>query len=389
MVEEQALTHTQEVAEQGLQIEAITDLSGFNAIAEEWDGLVDRSGIERLFASHAWLLTWWEAFGGNQQLHVLVLRNAGQLVGAVPMMRSKERFYGLKVDSLQSIYNPHTPRVDFIIAPGWADKVYRSVWNYLRHRTECELIVFRQVPDGSQTIPSMEAMAHADGWLCGQWIAPPSPYIPLNCTHDELLKRLKGGYRYNLRKRYERLGKIGPIDVEVITGRERVREAMQDGLRIEAAAWKGDSGTAIASDPAVTDFYIRLAEKKADADQLRLTFLRVGGKRISFSYILCSDNKLYGVKIGYDPEFHTYSPGNMLLNLILQDACPKGLSEYDFLGVNDEWKMDWTDTTRGHRWLFLFRNAIRSRALHYLKFSLVPNVKPRLVRLCTSLRGRS
>src|SRR5215831_6624946 len=66
VVEEQVLTHTQEVAEEGLQIEAITDLSGFNTIAEEWDGLIDRSGIERLFVSHAWLRTWWEAFGGNQ-----------------------------------------------------------------------------------------------------------------------------------------------------------------------------------------------------------------------------------------------------------------------------------------------------------------------------------
>ena len=48
----------------------------------------------------------------------------------------------------------------------------------------------------------------------------------------------------------------------------------------------------------MTEFYIRLAERQADAKQLRLSFLRMGSKRISFSYILCSDNKLYGVKIG-------------------------------------------------------------------------------------------
>src|SRR5204863_8646487 len=179
------------------------------------------------------------------------------------------------------------------------------------------------------------------------------------------------------------------IDVEVITEEEHVREDMQDGLRIEAAAWKGERGTAIASDPAVTEFYIRLAERQADAKQLRLSFLRMGGKRISFSYILCSDNKLYGVKIGYDPEFHTYSPGNMLLNLILQDACANGLAEYDFLGVDDEWKMDWTDSTRGHRWLFLFRNNLSMRVLRYLKFTFMPKVKLQLVRLCTSLRRRS
>jgi CelD/BcsL family acetyltransferase involved in cellulose biosynthesis len=389
VVEEQVLTYTQEVAEENLQIEAVTDPSRFNAIADEWDQLADRSGVEGLFVSHAWFRSWWEAFAGNKQLHVLLLRKAGELVGAVPMMRSHERFYGVKVDSLQSIYNHHTPRFDFIIAPGWTESVYRTVWNYLCHRTDCEMIALKQIPDDSPTIPAIQGLAHADGWLSGQWIAPPSPYIPLNCTHDEFLQRLEGGYRYNLRKRYERLNKLGPIDVEVITERERVREAMQDGLRIEAAAWKGERGTAIVSDPAVTEFYIRLAERQADAGQLRLSFLRVCGKRISFSYILCSDRKLYAVKIGYDPKYHAYSPGNMLLNLTLQDACAKGLAAYDFLGVDDEWKMDWTDATRGHRWLFLFRNGIRPRILRYLKFTLMPQIKSQLVPLCTSLRGRS
>ena len=165
-------------------------------------------------------------------------------------------------------------------------------------------------------------------------------------------------------------------------------DATEDGLRIEAAAWKGRQGTAIISDPAATEFYTRLAEREAELGQLRLSFLRVGGKRISFSYILCSDRKLYGVKIGYDPEYHTYSPGNLLLNLILQDACAGRLREYDFLGVDDEWKLDWTKSARGYRWLFLFRNGLRPRFLHCLKFSVVPMIKSKLNGLCTSLRRR-
>jgi len=71
---------------------------------------------------------------------------------------------------------------------------------------------------------------------------------------------------------------------------------------------------------------------------LRLSFLRVAGKRIAFNYLLRSQNKLYGVKIGYDPQYHTYSPGNLLLDLILKDACAENIEEYDFLGVDDDWK---------------------------------------------------
>ena len=129
------------------------------------------------------------------------------------------------------------------------------------------------------------------------------------------------------------------------------------------------------SDPAVADFYIQLAKRESDLGQLRLTFLRVGGKRIAFNYILQNGEKLYAVKIGYDPEYHAYSPGNMLLNLILKDACQHGIEEYDLLGGDDDWKFEWTKEILAHRWLFLFRNRFRPRMLHRLKFGVLPRVK--------------
>ena len=151
------------------------------------------------------------------------------------------------------------------------------------------------------------------------------------------------------------------------------------------AAWNGARGTAILSDPVVATFYTRLATREAELGQLRLTFLRVAGKRIAFNYLLQNKGKLYAVKIGYDPEYHAYSPGNMLLNLILKDAC-RHIEEYDFLGGADEWKLDWTQEKREHRWLFLFRDRWRPRALYYLKFGVVPAVKrvlqEQIPRLC-------
>ena len=147
------------------------------------------------------------------------------------------------------------------------------------------------------------------------------------------------------------------------------------GRLLEAAAWKGENGTAMISDAAVTEFYTRLAKGEADLGQLRLNFLRVAGKRIAFSYVLQNRKRLCAVKIGYDPAYHGYSPGNMLLNLIVKDACARGIEEYDLLGGDDDWKFEWTKQKREHRWLFLFRNRLRPRILRYLKFGLAPAFK--------------
>jgi CelD/BcsL family acetyltransferase involved in cellulose biosynthesis len=392
LAQEQVLTQAQTLSRAGhtdLKVEIVRDLERFNALAPEWERLVNRWAADPLFLSHTWFQAWWDSFGAGRELHIVTLRSSGELVAAAPMMRTRAGLYGLKVDTLQGIYNPHTPRYDFIVGNNQEFRFYEAIWNELVRGRPSDMIMLPQIPDGSRTIRSMQTLAERAGWLSGQWVAPVSPFITLGCNYEAFFNTLKGGCRYNLRKRYERLNKLGPVDVEVITEHSAVREAMKDGLRIEAAAWKGREGTAILSDPAVVEFYIRLAERQAELGRLRLTFLRMGGKRISFNYVLHDRKKLYGVKIGYDPEYHTYSPGNMLLNLILQTACDEGIEEYDFLGVDDEWKFEWTKQSREHRWLFLFRNGLRPRLLHYLKFGLIPKVKPGLKSLCTYLPGRA
>jgi hypothetical protein len=287
------------------------------------------------------------------------------------------RFYGIPVEAITAIYNPHTPRFDFILAADAPREIlYKLIWSELSN-AGCDVVVLQQVPAESNTLMSIERFARHDEWAVGWWAARRSPFIRLACG-AEALDRSRN-HRY-LRKRYERLSRFGAVDVEVITDSPEIHDAMRDGLRIEAAAWKGDQGTAILSNPDVTAFYTRLAEREAEQGNLRLSFLRVGGKRISFGYILRGQYTLYGVKIGYDPEYHAYSPGHMHLNLILKEAFANGYKEYDFLGADDDWKFDWTKESRAHHWLFLFANRLPHRLLHLLKFGIFPKVKQCILR---------
>jgi len=375
VVEGQVLTHSRELRQGALSLEVIRDVDRFNAIGSDWDRLVAESGVDPLFLSHAWFRTWWESFGEGNELHVVTIWSGGRLVAAAPMMRSRTDIYGFKVRTLHAIYNPHTPRFDFIIGNNEDPRLYEAIWNELIAENGCEAIILAQIPEGSLTTAILEKLAKRNDWMTGQWKAPASPFIKLGCDYETFFNTLGSGCRFNLTKRYARLTKNGPVDVEVVTEARAVDDAMRDGLRIEAAAWKGEKGTAMLSDPAVAEFYTKLARRQADLGQLRLTFLRVAGKRIAFNYLLQSRRKLYAVKIGYDPQYHAFSPGNMLLNLIIKDACECGIEEYDLLGGDDSWKFQWTSHKREHRWLFLFRNRLKSRALHCLKFGIVPALK--------------
>ena len=249
MVEEQVLAHTQEVAPAGFQAEVVRNADDFYALAPEWTRWRTERAVDPMFLSHTWFRTWWESFGRGKELHIVTVRSRRELVGVAPMMCSRTNIYGLKLNTIQAIYNPHTPRYDVITGSNQHLQLYRAMWSKLVEQDQADAIIFRKFLMVRERISMFEELGKAHGWISGQWPAPPSPFISLVDGYDGFLNSLKSSSRYNLRKRYERLKKKGVVDVEVVTRPEQIQEAMKDGLRIEAAAWKGESGTAIISDP--------------------------------------------------------------------------------------------------------------------------------------------
>jgi hypothetical protein len=83
-------------------------------------------------------------------------------------------------------------------------------------------------------------------------------------------------------------------------------------------------------------------------------------------------NKLYYLKLGYDPAYARYSPGVLLHQEILTELFQEGVSELDFLGPSMEWKRDWANESYPHVWFYLFPKGIISGMIYLLKFRLAP-----------------
>jgi CelD/BcsL family acetyltransferase involved in cellulose biosynthesis len=358
-----------------MHIEAITDFSAFLALHDVWDRLVDEAGIDYPFLSHDWVRTWWECFGKGKQLHILLIRRGGEPVALIPLMYGFSRMYGLRVRQLEFLYNAHTPRCDFIVSRCPAD-VYRAVWQYLNEIGTCwDVVKLPQLTSESPTITFLQEMAREDGLSVGCWPSAESPYLTLTGTWDDYQKDLDRKHHSNIRNRLNRLRKMGNVELEVVSTEDKIEHSLEAGFDIEAKAWKGRSGTAILCHPDLLAFYQKIAWRAAERGWLRLSFLSVNGRKIAFDYSLQYKNKLYVLKPGYDPEFAPLSPYNALCYLKLRDAFENGLSEYDFLGMKDDWKLNWTGATRPHCWLFIFSGRLRTTLLHYAKFRLSPKLK--------------
>lgn len=357
-------------------VDIASDHAAFVSLEDEWNDAVERAGVAHPFLRHEWVRTWWDAFRTpGARLYIQVVRAHGEITAIAPFMRDTTWMYGVPVRRVRFIQNDHTPRADFIIA-AQPEESYRAIWRALRaDRDRWDVLQLSQVQRESNTGRVVHDLAAADGFGTGLWKSGDSPYLPLSGTWEEYLNRLPAKFRSNLRNRMSRLTRLGAPTLEVLTERSAIEAACEEAWRLESSGWKREAGTAITCDPAVHRFYTDLVERGTAAGWLQLLFLKAGHRRIAASYGARFDNRLFLFKTGYDPEFATAAPFKLLTYLAIQEAFAQGLTEVDFLGDAEPWKLEWTSSSRGHDWVFVFADTWRGRLVHSIKFRWLPGLK--------------
>lgn len=372
--------------EEEICVETISGDQAFRDLEPAWNELAAKAGLDHPFLEYIWVRTWWECFGAGSTLQILLVKANEEIVAIAPLILTSIRMWGIKVQRLGFFYNAHVPRADFLIAGSPQEAYDRIIWDHLSQRKDWDLLQLCQLPEGSPTLAALAGYAARDGCRCVTWESGASPYLQLRGTWDRYFQGLAGKHRGNLRNRLKRLSEMDTVRVETITADADLPDALEAGLRLEAAAWKGENGTAIRSDPDVSRFYSTLAVRAAERGWTRLHFLRAGSRRIAFDYCLAYGGRIYLLKVGYDPEYAAYSPSNLLVCLSLKDMFEQGVvHQYDFLGESADWKRQWARCSTPHYWLFVFSRTFKGRCLYFIKARIVPLLRRKCLKPLRSL----
>lgn len=361
-------------ARPALTVETITSPGGLIALERRWNDLLEESPVDHPFLTHECVRTAWECFGSGNMLHLLAAREGEKLRALAPLMLGQERVCGLRLRRLAFIYHVALERLEILASREHPEGV-AAIGGRLRFpqrpADRWDLLLLQQIPLDSETsalAPGLEAQ----GFLTGRWLSSEPLVLPLRGSWAEYEKTLDAKHRYNTRSRLKRLSCRALVDLEMVTGGDGLAQALEDGLRIEALAWKERAGTAINSHPAARRFYLDLARRCARRGWLRLYFLTAGRRRIAFGYMLHYRNAVYLLKSGYDPEYAVYSPFTLLLHAVLERLHAEGVSRFEFLGQADRWKTIYTTRKRPHAWLYIFRPGLAGLAAHGVKFRILP-----------------
>lgn len=171
---------------------------------------------------------------------------------------------------------------------------------------------------------------------------PGTPVIELDAAQPDPEARVSSRRRSDLRRARRRAEQSGQVETEVLApSPDEVGGVFEAALAVEAASWKGTSGTSVLHDPMRRPFFESWAARTAARGELRIAFLRIDGEPAAMQLACARGNAYWVLKIGYDERFARASPGVLLFVETLRWAAQTGLERYELLGNPEEWTRVW------------------------------------------------
>ncbi|MEW6737373.1 MAG: GNAT family N-acetyltransferase, partial [Acidobacteriota bacterium] len=352
----------------------VQDSATFLAIADEWNGLVTATN-NLPFYQHEYIRNWIDNFAPTAKLRILLGRDPKhRLVAILPLIeeRSTTSFHILPLRQLVSISNEYSCRFDLIARDSQA--AASAFFAHLAADKSWQVIKIINVPDSGNAMHIYQS-AYCAGYPVGKWEFQRSPYLQLPSCYQQLSQRLRSKFKANLRRRRKRLEEKGVVSLEPFTSGPALENHLQDCFAIEASGWKGQGGFAAKQHRQLHGFYNNLAQLSAANGTLLLLLLKLNGKPIAFQYCLNYAGVLYLIMTSYDESLKECSPGQLLMEESLKYCLTQGVKEFDFLGTDLSWKMEWSEQVRTHNWLYIFQKSHIGLALQKAKFNLIPAAK--------------
>jgi CelD/BcsL family acetyltransferase involved in cellulose biosynthesis len=315
-------------------------------LSTDWDGLADRVGAEP-WMRPGWVDAWWAAFGAGS-LEIVAVTKGDRLTGVVPLMKDD--------GVVRSTSNWHTPGFGLLAEPDDLSDLARAL---VERRARRVWLAF--VEPGEPGVASCRGAAEAAGYRILERTLEHSPYVALDGGWEAYVETLGKKLTSELRRRRRRLDEAGLFSFEVVDGGEELSAFLDEGFAVEAAGWKGEQGKAMRSRPETLRFYREVARWAADRGWLKLAFLRLDGQPFAFDFGIEADGVHYLLKTGFDPAYGKFAPGMILRYEMLARAFSVGLSRYEFLGADEPWKLQWTQTTRRRTLFQAFAPTARGR----------------------------
>jgi CelD/BcsL family acetyltransferase involved in cellulose biosynthesis len=304
-----------------MRVETVDSLDGFDALADEWDALVESAERPSPFMLHGWLRALWPLC---EEPRICAARRDGRLVAALPL--DVRRRHGLRVAELIGGMDAHLG--DALGEPALTGALLDEA-----ARAGFDFVDLFGMPAGS-------SLERAGGLRLLERVE--APVLDLGLEWDAVYAaRTSAKTRQTHRRKLRRLGELGRVEFTLATTPDDVGAALEETFRIHELRWRGRPDGSGLSRPGVRD--AQRTAYRVLAGTARILTLSLDGRVIAYNCALVVRNRLYSHRLAFDPEYARFSPGLLCTLELCKRASAERIERVELLGGGEEYKLQFAD----------------------------------------------
>jgi CelD/BcsL family acetyltransferase involved in cellulose biosynthesis len=314
---------------------------------EAWNRLLLDSTIASPMTSYAQISAFMETqIKESESWLCLFAYEREHLIGVLPLIAARSfSALGFRLLLMKTPFDlMHTGSVDCLTLPGREELIEVFTAYLSRMPRTWPLIRIREIPELS---PTMVRLAKPDNRLAAiSFQTGAENYIEVPSDLTVFHQRLSSKFKAQLRRGLKKLQAFPDLRFLCREESRCVEENMRRFESVEDAGWKGRESTSVRAMPANAMFFRLAAERYAAAGWMEWNFIEGDGTTIGAHYAVRVRRTIYMLKIGYDERYYAYTPGNVLIEKVVEHASAAGdVDELNFV-ADCEWHRHWAMARR-------------------------------------------
>ena len=362
-------------------VQFFTAARDFAELAPQWNRLHEQSSTASVFTSWIWQYQWWQAYGREQPLRLLVALEGGQAVGVLALYIQTVEAMGVPVRLLRLVGSggdTHPDDLGPVLAPEREDEIGRKLAEAALCIGDVDVVALSDIDPRSRFTAAVELAAanarRASITTTSERIA----YTELPPTWEEYLRSLNSDRRRLIHGVRRKAAAAHAVRFFVWNEAAGLDAAVDRLAELHRSRWAAAGASGSFQSAEYVDFHRRIIKASFARGWLRLYCLELDGEIAAMTYCYRFRNRIYLMQAGFDPAKAKANPGRVLLGHALEHAIGEGNVVFDFLRGEHRYKDQLATRYRTTRCVRVFRNT-RGALAYRLRRIWLPRLKARVL----------
>jgi Acetyltransferase (GNAT) domain len=328
----------------GIKVIGVRKLEDLATHADAWDKLLQQNNASPL-TSYAWINAYFAHLVEDHESWIsLFAYQDDELIGVLPLVvRRAIRVAGRSLILFRTPFDlMHSGAVDCLMSPD-NPIALGLFFDYLsRIPSAWPIISFKELVENSQVaanLDSLKACSLLIPTTLENHIILPESYEVYHASLSSNLRRL-------IKRSTKKLNQQENVKFIMREDQRSVENNMKEFMEAEHANWKGESGGSIKSHPEHAAALLMAAEEFTKRGWMEWNFIEVDNQTIAAHYSIRVNRTVYAIKIGFADKYNFCSPGNLLLNKMIENSFACGDVDEINLTADCRWHAQWGITSQ-------------------------------------------